>query len=828
MDAVRWQQISRLYQAARAKPDADRSAFLIEACAGDEHLRQELESLLACDASTDEFLKVSGRATLSERTQSESDLLPGPPQAGTTLGTYRIERLLGRGGMGTVFLAYDTTLHRRVALKVIETSGDAQTSGARILREARNAAALNHPNICTIYEVGHADGVTFIAMEYVEGRSVRERLVEGPLPLEEAVRYGIQAGDALAYAHNHGVVHRDFKAANVVVTEAAHLKIIDFGLARRADPMMASTRTMPSLVAAGTVAGTPYAMAPEQVRGDATDARTDIWALGVLLYEMVTGAPPFAAATVPELFSSILRDSPVRPAAVSIEIGAVIERCLAKEPARRFQTAADVRSALATLGSEVRHTPAVAGRFPAVQRSDPVDSVAVLPFVNASADPNVEYLSDGITETLINSLSQLPHLRVKSRQSVFRYKGRQADAQTVGRELAVRAVLVGQVVQRGDSLAISAELIDARSEDQIWGEQYHRKLTDVMRIQEEIAVAISGKLRVKLNEEDHAQMTKRYTEKAEAYQNYLKGRYWWNKRTREGIRKGIEYFKEAIEADPSYALPYGGLADSYALLAGVQPSKDVFPSAKAAALKALEFDDRLAEAHTSLAYIYTHYDWNWSDAEKEYLRAIELNPNYPAAHSAYAKYLTAMGRFDEATSQINLARDLDPLSPGIASGVAGCFYAKRQYDQAIKRYREVLDMEPRFAAAHFSLGDVYLAKSMFDKAIEEYQTGLQLSPNDATAVAELGHVYSLAGRRADALASLEKVMQSSKQGYVLPSSIALIHAGLGDKDAAFHWLDKGFEDRSWPMVYLKVEPRFDSLRSDPRFYSLLTRIGLPV
>ena len=464
-------------------------------------------------------------------------------------------------------------------------------------------------------------------------------------------------------------------------------------------------------------------------------------------------------------------------------------------------------------------------------RGEAIDSVAVLPFVNASGDSNTEYLSDGITEGIINNLSQLPNLRVIARTTVFRYKGKEADPQKVGQDLRVRAVLSGRLVQRGDIVAVQAELVDVANGSQLWGGQYHRKAMDVFALQEDLSKEISGRLRLRLTGEEKQRLTKRYTENTEAYQLYLKGRYLWNKRTEEGFRKGIEFFQQASQKDPSYALAYSGLADCHSLLAvwDFVPPKQSYPRAKEAALKALELDDTLAEAHASLAMIKTYYDWDWSGAEKEFRRAIELNPSYATAHMWYGEALGWRGRLEEAIAEEKRALELDPLSLIVNLVVADQFYLAREYDQAIEQYRKTLELDPNFVPAHWGLGGAYLQKSMYKEATTEFEEALGISPGNTLALAGLGHAYGVAGRRAGAQKVLEQLSELSKQEYISAVYRATIYVGLGEKNKAFEWLEKAYEDRSiGGVVYgIKVDPVYDPLRSDPRFADLLPRVGLP-
>jgi TolB-like protein/Flp pilus assembly protein TadD len=458
-----------------------------------------------------------------------------------------------------------------------------------------------------------------------------------------------------------------------------------------------------------------------------------------------------------------------------------------------------------------------------------ITSIAVLPFVNASNNPDAEYLSDGISESLINSLSQVPNLRVVPRSTVFRYKGRDIDPQTVGRELGVRAVLTGRLVQRGDTLSIQTELVDVTEQSTLWGEQYNRKLADLLAVQEEISREISSKLRIKLSGEERKQLTKRYTENTEAYQLYLKGRYYWNKRTAEDLKKGVDYFRQAIDMDPNYALAYAGLADSYNVLPIWTPleTKESYPKAKSAAVKALEIDDTLGEAHISLAYALYRYDWDWSGAEREFKRGIELRPNYATAHQWYSFYLSAMGRLEEAIVEMKRAQELEPLSLFINSDLGGAFYNARHYDQAIAQLRKTIEIDPNFGYAHYNLGLVYQQKGMFDMAVDEMRKAVDLSTGRDLILGSLGHSYAVAGKRTEALGILNQLKEKAERQHVSAFFVALIYTGLGDKDSAFVWFGKACQDREYSMPRLKDDLRLDNIRTDPRFADLMRCVGLP-
>ncbi len=887
-----WHHIKELFEAALERAPDERPAFLDHACDGDESLRSEVESLLTSYEEGESFMERPAVALAAESlagSRSESLI-------GQAIGHYQVIREIGRGGMGEVYLVQDHRLGRSVALKLLPSLFTKDEDRLRRFeQEARTASALNHPNVCVIHEVGEtADDRHYIAMEYVDGETLRQVMTSRRMRLDEVLEVAVQTASGLAAAHEVGIVHRDIKPENIMLRRDGYVKVLDFGLAKLTEQEAADVGAPAGArlkTDTGVVMGTSSYMSPEQARGLAVDARTDIWSLGVVIYEMVTGEAPFKGDTTSDVIVSILDREPqplehCRPA-VPAELQEIVSKTLRKSREERYQTIEELAGKLKSLKQELeyaarnetagelanrtskqvkrltssaylisgikRHQKAVAltvamlitvlaasAYFQFARSHQTIDSLAALPFLNVGADPNTEYLSDGITESLINSLSQLPDLKVISFSSVTRYRGQQIDPQAVARALGVRALLVGKVTQRGDDLLVSAELVDTRDNRHIWGEQYTRKLSGLVALQKEISRGVSDKLRLQLSGEQKERLTKRYTESTEAYQLYLKGRYHWNKWTPEGWQKSIGYFQQAIEKDPSYALAYVGVSNAYAALGffDVMLPREARPKAEEAAVKALEIDDTLGEAHAALGVVKYSYDWDWAAAERELKRAIELNPNDEVAHTVYAYYLHSMGRANEGLAEMKRAYELNPLSIRINSGLGDMLafaHAHRQYDQAIAQFRKTIELEPAqwiLGSIYWHLGAVYEKKGMHVEAIAEYQKGMNLD-GDSDLAAALEQDYKTSGfieaKRVMLQKNLQKMREASKQKRVPPLGFAFIYAELGEKEQAFEWLEKAYEERSSALVHLGngLVCTCDVLRSDPRFADLLRRIGLP-
>jgi serine/threonine protein kinase/tetratricopeptide (TPR) repeat protein len=802
---------------------------------------------------------------------------------GLTVSHYRILEKLGGGGMGVVYKAEDLRLGRHVSLKFLpeELSKDPQAI-ERFQREARAASSLNHPHICTIYDVDQYEGQNFIVMEFLEGQTLKHRIMGKPIDLERVPEYGYQMADALEAAHAKAIIHRDIKPANIFLTDRGQVKLLDFGLAKllperkgagRAKQAAAAfgvTTQDAHLTSDGVALGTVAYMSPEQVRGQELDERTDLFSLGLVLYEMSTGQRAFTGSTSGVIFDAILNRPPTPPGrlnpTIPIQLENIIAKALEKDRELRYRTASDLRADLQRLKRDtdsaraLPFTPGQASRqklrrywphfvwvgvlavllllfgfnvgnlrdrvFDGTSQAR-IESIAVLPFANLGNDPKTEYLSDGITESLINSLSQLPNLAVMSRNTVFRYKGQATDPQKVGHDLHVRAILTGRLIQTGDELLISVNLEDVENSRQLWGEQYNRKLSNLVSVQQEIAGDIYGRLRPRLAGEEKKLLAKRPTENVEAYQLYLQGLFYWNKWTQADFKKAADYFTQAVQKDPRYALSYAGLADTYSLLgdAGYLPPSEAWPKAKAAAMQALDIDDALAEAHTSLGLVREHFEWDWAGAEQEFKRAIELNPNSATAHHWYGAYLANMGRSDEGLRETKKAQELDPLSLIINTSLGWQLYVARHNDQAAEQLRKVLDIDAKFAPARRMLEEVYAQMGKQKEAVAEREKILSLSGSPELA-ASIEEDFSKTGYKGVLQSWLDGLTEISKHGYVSSYSIAQAYMRMGEKQKAFGWLEKAYEEHDSGLVSLAVEPMFDAVRPDPRFRDILRRMKL--
>jgi serine/threonine protein kinase/tetratricopeptide (TPR) repeat protein len=749
-------------------------------------------------------------------------------EPGTKLGHYRIVESLGQGGMGEVYRANDPRLGRDVAVKVLSRAliSDADAA-ARFLREARAVASLSHANILSIYDFGTENGLTYAVMELLEGETMRDRLQRGTLAWREAVVMAAAVADGLAAAHAKGIIHRDLKPENLFITQDGRVKILDFGLAHTAADGSRTQSTATDSTA--MIVGTIGYMAPEQLRAQKVEPATDLFALGCVLYEVLTGKRPFARESSIETSMAILREPApsLSKRTFPSELSSIVSTCLEKKISSRYASANDLVLALRDLMSGSSRSR----KETTSRRAKPLTAVAVLPFVNQSTDASLEYLGDGIAEAVINSLSSLPKLRVVPRATAFRYKSKEILPREIAAELDVRSLVTGRVVLRGDTLVVSCELIDATTDRQVWGQTYNRKLADIFEVQEQIALQISENLRIALTGEQKKTIKKRFTHDPEAYQSYMKGRFFWNKRTEVGFKKAIDHFEAAIEQDPVYALPYAGLADSFALMGAAAfemlPPREAMPRAKAAALRALEIDASLVEARTTLAFVRRLYDWDWAEAERDFRQACVLNGSYPTARHWLALLLCEAARFGDAAEEISRAHELDPLSLAISTDIGWVDYFARNYDAAIKRYQATLEFDPDFSWARFLLGLALGQTGNFATAITELESAYLTSGRSTKMLAAIGHTAGLAGDLERGRAVLAELEQIAGQRYVSSYCIGLVHIGLGDHDAAFASLDRASDERAGYLVYLNVDPAVDPIRGDSRFNDLLRKTKRP-
>ncbi|HEY3043677.1 MAG TPA: protein kinase [Vicinamibacterales bacterium] len=847
MNADRWARIKDLFDEALALAPADRDAFLDRAAPDDADLRQEVRSLLAADAAAVGF---SGALV-----PGAAEIEPLSPQPGLLLGQsldhFRIDAVLGAGGMGVVYRAYDTRLERTVALKVVSDRSLDPEARQRLVREARHASALSHPNICTMYEIGDIAGDPFIAMEYIDGEPLDRIVARGPLPVRQVLEYGLQIAGALAHAHGRGILHRDLKASNIVIAGDGRATILDFGVARRLDANAVDRASRSDLDA--PIAGTLAYMAPEVLRGQPADARADIWALGIVLHELLAGAAPFSGETGFALSSAILHEPPAAlPPDVPNGVAAVVTRCLEKDPQRRYQQATDVQAdleraqrtlerrrgrtvlvtgaaaiaAIAVLGAAWLAAVRVRSGGPPPIVSE--RSLAVLPLDNLSGRADQDYFADGLTDALITDLSQIHALRVVSRTTIQTYKGSHAPLPDIARALHVDLVVEGSVVRTGDHVRVTAQLIDAGADRHLWARSYERSIDDVVSLQREVARAIAREIGVTVTPREEARLAPTATINPEAHEAYLEGRYAWNKRTEASMKQALEYFNRAVAIDPKYAPAYAGIADTYNLMqfySGYSPNV-VFPPAREAAERALALDEALPEAHAALAYVLAFYDWKWADAEREFRRTLELEPNNADVYHSFSRFLAATGRIDESLANLKHAQELEPTPLIFKANEGITFYFARQYDRTIEQLNKVLELDPTFDTANWGLGLAYEQKHDYGRAIREFEHASATSPGSANVLGSLGHAYALAGRRDDAMRVLSRIEEIGRTHYVPSFFSAEVYLGLGDNARALELLEKSYEEHSTLLGYAKMDPRLDPIRNNPQFAGLLRRIGL--
>jgi serine/threonine-protein kinase len=900
MTSERWEQVKRIYDSALKREASQRAAYLDQACAHDAAVRQEVESLLDYEIQAESFIEAPALAVAAGLLASETARSP----VGQRIGPYQVLSLLGAGGMGEVYLADDSRLGRKVALKLLPSRYTQEAERMRRFdREARATSALNHPNILTIHEIGQVDETHYLVTEYVDGQTLRQRMKTARLKLDEAVDVAVQIAGALAAAHEAAIVHRDIKPENIMVRHDGIVKVLDFGLAKLTEPAPSAVDSQAASLATnstdtGVVLGTVRYMSPEQARGQKVDERSDIFSLGTVLYEMIAGRAPFEGETTNDTIAALLAKEPQTLSQsspeVPLELERIVMKALRKDREERFQVVRDMLGELRSLkyrldSAALEHSSpreddadlavestktaatvmasralstgeappaestrslvlrftsnrriaviATAGLFIAAagitylllfaRPAGAIESIAVLPLANASNDPNVDYLSDGISEALINSLTELQQLRVVARSTAFRYRGKDADPQSVGRELKVRAVLTGIVHQSGDALDIQVDLVDAQTGAELWGKTYERKVSEVLSVKQAIAQEVTEKLRLGLSGKQQHQLTKRDTTNAEAYRFYLRGRYYWNKRTVDGLKKAIEQFQQSIDRDPNYALGYVGLADCYVILEEYSgaPASETLPKARAAADRALAIDDSLSEAHASSAYVY-HSLWRWQEAEEEFKRAIKLNPNYPTAHQWFSFYLRTRRRFDEDEREIRRAQEIDPLSPIIGSNVAVADILKNDLNAAIEESNRIIELDPTFPWAYGELGFAYLKQRRDEAATQAFQTAVELSKRASVHLSDLGCCYAVTGKRDQAVAILQELKDKYARGEAVGQYLAGVYAGLGDKKEAFVWLEKDYQQHSGYLPIITWWYCFDDVRDDPKYIDLVHRMGL--
>jgi eukaryotic-like serine/threonine-protein kinase len=794
---------------------------------------------------------------------------------GKVISHYRIIKLLGSGGMGEIYLADDTQLDRTVAIKVLpaEVASNKERMNA-FIREAKAASAIDHPNIVHVYEINQTDNIHFIAMQYVEGETLANKINGKPLEITEFLQIGIQIIDAIAEAHARGIVHRDLKPANIMISSKGYAKLLDFGLARiqkipdssELSQVQTWTKTKP-----GIIAGTIAYMSPEQALGKQIDHRTDIFSTGVVFYEMATGRKPFAGSNPSETIDKIVHSQPESIArlnySVPQELERIIRKCLEKDPDRRYQSASDILIDLKNLKRDLDSSnikqqierattetikpskrsywvpiallliaAAIGGFF--LYRSyygnvRAIHSLAVLPFRNLNPDPQTEYLSDGITDSIINNLSPISQVRVMAKGTVFTYKNKEVDPRQVGKDLGVDGVVTGELLQQGDNVVVRTNLVDARDGTTLWGAQYNRQMKDLLSIQSQISKEISNALQIKLSKKDEDLLAKKYTNDTEAYQLYLKGQFFLMQRTPASIDIAMDFFQKAIDKDPTYALAYDGKADCYnflgitgAILGGLPP-KQVMPQAKEFVLKAIQLDDSLPQAHRTLGHIHINYDWDWGGAEKELNKALELNPNDSLTQTFQTFWFIAMGRNQEAHTSMQRFKELDPGTfPGTLISTGIQHYWMREYDAAIQELKLLNEMSPNYPSPYYWLGLSLVEKKSYNEAIKAFQSAVTLSHRAPVALTGLGIGYARAGMLKEANSILDELLNAPKNIYLPEFYLATLYTALGKKDEAFEWLNKGYQERANGLSTAKVFPILDDLRSDPRFTELLKKLNL--
>jgi serine/threonine protein kinase/Tfp pilus assembly protein PilF len=855
MTSQRWQHLDRLFHSALERLPEERAGFLAEACGTDEAMRQKVEALIAAHEQSGEFLD----APAFEVAGSKLTLELKNPLVNRILGHYKILGMLGAGGMGEVYLAEDRKLDRRVAIKILnEQFSSDEANLQRFISEAKAASALNHPNIIVIHEIGESEDKHYIVSEFIEGRTLREVLTKSQLSLSEVLDVSIQIASALSAAHGAHLVHRDIKPENVMVRPDGYVKVLDFGLAKLVEKQNNSFVVEEATVklnqtAKGVILGTVNYMSPEQATGKRVDAKTDIFSFGIVLYEMLTGQQPFTGPTANHTIVAILEKEPP-PVSQFIssyppEIERITKNCLAKKADERYSTANNLLEDLKELKDELAFQSKLERTPPDKQaeaerriikaatlaETKAQNSIGILPFVNMSNEAENEYFCDGLAEELLNALAKVEDLKVAARTSAFSFKNKNVEISEIGKTLNVKTVLEGSVRRSGNRLRISVQLVNAADGYHLWSERYDREMRDIFDVQDEITLAVVDALKVKLLGEEKAAILKRYTDNPEAYELYLKGLYHSYKWTDEGFRKSIEYFKKALEKDPEFAPAYAKIADYYHFSShiGLFSPQEIFPKWKAAAQRALEIDEGLADAHLAMAHIYFYYERDWAKAEREFERAVELNPNSTDAHKYYGLFLASRERFDQAVTEGKKALALDPLS--IAVNIVGGFiylFVER-LDDALGLVRQMIELDSNAPQGYWVGGSLLMANGKYEEAVATFQKSLSLGDNQM-ALAKLGCAYGLAGRPDEALKILDQLFEMRERQYAAPFNIARVYAGLGDNDNAFEWMEKAVEERDADLVFLKryVEAGAgvylgENFSTDSRYEDILRRVGLP-
>jgi len=757
---------------------------------------------------------------------------------GQTLGRYRIVERLGEGGMGVVFRGEDPRLERDVALKILKQDAlHDEDSKRRFRLEARALSRLLHPNIATLFDFDSDRGVDFLVLEFVPGESLARTLANGPLPETRARAIALDVAEGLQSAHEKGIVHRDLKPGNIVITPPGRAKVLDFGLAR-VMPGAASLTQSATISSPSALVGTVPYMSPEQVRDDRVDARSDLYALGAVLFEMTTGRRPFSGDDVLSLLYKIAHEPApllrvMRPG-LSAELEAVVARCLEKAPLRRFS---DVGALLRALRGESSddgrglplRTASTAGNASELSGSEKgIQSLVVLPFENRSGDPAQEFFADGMTDALIADLAQIAALRVISRTSAMRFKGTHPPLSEIARELRVDGVVEGSALRIGDRVRITVQLVDVANDRSLWAKSYERGLTDILALQSEVAHAIASEIRIQVTPEERMRLRSKGTVNPAAHVAYLQGSFLWNRFTGESVKEAILRYEEALAIDPNYPAAHAGLADSYIMLANhhILPPREGYSLGRKAAERGLALDESLAELHTSLGWIHRLFDWDWPAAERECMRAVQLNPGYAFGRSRYALLLSGMGRHEEAIAEAQRAHELDPLNLLTYTVVGDTLFYARRFDRSVESYRKCLELDPTFGAAHTDLARSLEQVGRAEEAIEEFVRGTAGADGLPRPSSGLAILYARAGRRDDARATLEAVQALAQKQFVSPYGIASYYAVIGDNERALDWLEKAYSERDGTLVWLKVHPRLDGLRGEPRFRDLLARLRL--